>query len=279
MKRRNDDAETAAWELLQEAVYADVPHARSVIGSPEGVSTFSAEDVRRFYKAHYTAGSTLIVIVGDFQTRDVLEHLRREFRSMPRGNPPASRPEAALQTPGAERRVKKTVQQTYAIYGLSTPPAHHPDQEALDLLAVLLGDGRNARLVHTLREEKELVWSVGATNITQESPGIFAIFTEADAKKSPWVAPAVRSILQGLQRQPPTAEEIQRAKNLIQTSRLQGYESFHNQAAALGAYALEGHLDRLRYYLPKVLALKAKDLESVIDRYFSQALCSAVVEP
>ena len=250
-----------------------------MIGSLETVASFSAEDVRRFYEAHYVTGNTLVVVVGDFKTGDVLKQLRREFSSMPRGRPREVRPDTALQPPGSERRVRKSVQQTYAIYGLATPPAQHPDQEALDLLAVLLGDGRNARLVHTLREEKELVWSVGATNITQESPGIFAVFTEADAKKGPAVGPAVRAVLQSLKKHPPTPEEIQRAKNLIQTSWLQGYETFHSQASALGSYALEGHLERLRYYLPKILALQPRHLEHVIDRYFSQEMCSAVVEP
>jgi predicted Zn-dependent peptidase len=70
-----------------------------------------------------------------------------------------------------------------------------------------------------------------------------------------------------------------RAKNMIQTSWLQGYETFHNQAATLGAYALENHLGRLKTYLPKILALDQGDLANVIRRYFSNPLCSAVVEP
>jgi predicted Zn-dependent peptidase len=182
--------------------------------------------------------------------------------------------------PGAvQRSLKKPVQQAYVVYGFPTPPAIHPDQEALDLLAVLLGDGRNSRLVHTLREEKKIVWSIGASNLTQEGRGIFAVFAECDAKKRPVVEPAMRSILEGLQKRPPTKEEIGRAKNLIQTSWLQGYETFHNQAATLGAYALEGHLARLKNYLPKILSLEVRDLKTVIDRYFSQNLCSAVVEP
>ena len=133
--------------------------------------------------------------------------------------------------------------------------------------------------MHTLREEKKLVWSVGASNLTQEGRGIFAVFAECDAKKRPVVGPAVRSILEGLRKRPPTREEIRRAQNLIQTSWLQGYETFHNQASTIGSYALEGHLHRLKNYLPRILALGMPDLAKVIDRYFSQNLCSAVVEP
>ena len=141
-------------------------------------------------------------------------------------------------------------------------PADHPDQEALDLLAILLGDGRNARLVHRLREEKKIVWSVGASNITQEGPGIFAVFAEFDAPKNDSaVAAGVRAVLRGLRSSPPTESEIHRAKNLMQTSWLQGYETFHNQASTLGAYALEDHLSRAcGIILPKILSLRRRDL-------------------
>ena len=279
MKRRHDDAETMAWELLQEAMYADPAHARPVIGSAETVSSFSTETVRRFYRTHYTAANSLVVMAGDFKTSTVLELLRNELSSIPGGEKRAKRLDPVLHPEPVHKSLKKSVQQAYLVYGFSTPPADHPDQEALDLLAVLLGEGRNSRLVETLREDKKLVWSVGASNITQESMGIFALFAEADAKKQAAVGPAVRKILDGLRRHPPTQEEIRRAKNLIQTSWLQGYETFHNQAAMIGSYALEGHLERLNRYLPKILSLRSSDLKTVIDRYFSQDLCSAVVAP
>ncbi len=279
MKRRHDDPETMTWELLQKAIYADPAHSRPVIGNLETVSSFSAETVRRFYEAHYTAANTLVVVVGDFKTRDVLSEIRREFRSMSKGVPRDDRPPSRVRHEAWQEHLQKPIQQAYAVYGFPTPPAAHPDQEALDLLAVLLGDGRNARLVHTLREEKKLVWSIGSSNITQEGPGIFAIFAECDAKNRPKIGPAVQTLLRELKKHPPTSEEIRRAKNLIQTAWLQGYETFHNQASTLGSYALENQLERLQHYLPKILSLDRQDLTRVIADYFSQELCSAVVEP
>lgn len=279
MKRRHDDAETLAWESLQDALYADTAHARPVIGSEATVSSFSAETVKRFYRQHYTGLNTIVVIAGDFSSRQVLKQLANEMGGMPKGLRRAARAEPLHHTGPREKRLRKDVQQSYSVFSFPTPNAAHPDQEALDLLAVLLGDGRNSRLVHALREEKELVWSIGASNLTQEGPGIFAIFAESDAKKQTSVAPAVRQILQGLAKRLPSEEEIRRAKNLIQTSWLQGYETFHNQASVIGSYALEGHLDWLKRYLPKIMALKQADLKRVIDRYFTQELSVAVVEP
>ncbi len=279
MKRRQDDAETMVWELLQQSLYADSTHARPVIGSEETVTSFSAQTVRSFYETHYSVANTLVVIAGDFSSKQVLGQLEREMASMPKGLKNRPRP-LPMHHPGSvHKRIRKNVRQSYSVHAFSTPSARHPDQEPLDLLSVILGDGRNSRLVHTLREEKELVWSVGSSNITQEGPGIFAVFAESDRKKSPKVSQGVHDVLKSLIKRPPTQEEIQRAKNLVQTSWLQGYETFHNQASVVGAYALDDQLDRLTAYLPRLLSLNAKDLQAVIHRYFGQELSSAVVEP
>ena len=279
MKRRNDDAETMGWELLQRALYSDISHSRPVIGSLETVSSFSADTVRRFYKAHYTAHNALVVVVGDFNSKEILALIKKEFRVMPKGEKRLPRPKSVMPSELLHRHLKKAVQQSYVLCGFPTPPASHKDQEALDLLAVLLGDGRNSRLVRILREEKKLVWSVGASNITQEGPGLFGVFAECDPKNRGQLLPEIRAILASLTKHPPTAEEIGRAKNLMQTSWLQGYETFHNQGSTVGSYALEHQLPRLERYLPTILSLTRSDLSRVIKTYFAQNLCSAVVEP
>jgi zinc protease len=155
MKRRHDDAETMAWELLQKAVYADTAHARPVIGTPESVSSFSPQTVKAFYQTHYTTANTLVVLAGDFKSKEALRWIAKEFASMPRQALRGHPPKTEFQARPIQLRLQKPVRQAYAVYGMPTPSANHPDQEALDLLAILLGDGRNARLVHTLREEKK----------------------------------------------------------------------------------------------------------------------------
>ena len=162
MKRRNDDAETMAWELLLnwKAIYADVPllRLRKVIGSLEGNGSLRshAETVQRFYKTHYSAPNTLVVVVGDFKSRDILKRIRREFSSMPKAPRPVPRPLSELHTEASQKSLKKKVQQAYTIYGFPTPPAAHSDQEALDLLADFFSaTDAMRRLVHTLRRRRE----------------------------------------------------------------------------------------------------------------------------
>jgi len=278
IKRRNDDPDAVLWDQLNEALFENPAWRRSVIGTPSTVASVSSETLRGFYGKYYTASQCLLVVTGAFPLQTMRRWIRQEFGRMPAGDPP--RPRVFELDSGARRhiRLQKPVRQSYAAFGFSTPPANHPDQEALDLVAAILGEGRGARLVHQLQEEKKLVWSISATNMTHDGPGIFAIFAECDPGKRAAFEAELKKLLRVLRRSPPTEWEITRAKNVIQTAWLQGLESTHNQASTIGLYAIENHLDRFQQYLPKVLSLTRHSLEDVIERYFSSPMGSAVIE-
>jgi len=279
MKRRFDDPETTVWESLMEALYRDSVHQRPVIGSLESVSALTAAQIRDFYQTHYVAPRTLVVLAGDFTESEGRRWIEGTFRSMPTGEAPPRRPLARMTAEARALRVQRTVKQAYSAWAVPGPVGDHQDQEALDLLAVILGEGRNARLVRKLYEEEKIVWSISATHFTQQTGGMFAVFADCEPSKRRRVDAAVRRELDRLHRHPPTRAELERAKNLVQTSWLQGFETFHSQAAIVGAYALDGQSKRLERYLPRLLALTRKDIQTVIERYFRRPWVSSVVEP
>ncbi len=279
MRRRFDDPETTVWESLQESLYRDTLHKRPVIGSLETVSALKAEDLQTFYRTHYVGQRSLVVITGDLTFKHAREWVQKAFSAMPKGDAALKRPAARMSQEPRAFKVQRRVKQAYTAYAVPGPLATHQDQEALDLLAVILGDGRNARLVRRLYEEKKLVWSISTTHHTQQTGGMFAIFAECAPQKRRAVDAAVRNEIARLLRTPPSLAELNRAKNLVQTSWLQGFETFHSQAGVVGAYALDHQLHRLKNYLPTLLAIKPSDIHHVAQRYFRHPLASAVVEP
>jgi zinc protease len=279
IKRRNDDPEALLWDLLNEALFREERLRRPVIGSPETVSAVGVEEVRSFYREFYRTGRCLVVVVGDFKTKQMLEWIQAAFNGMPTGR---GLPRPILRTPspaGQHLEMQRPVQQVYFALAFSTPPSTNPDHEALDLMASVLGDGRSSRLVRTLREEKKIVWSVSAANYGQEGPGVFSIFAECNAAKRSRVRASIEQILQSLKRRKPDRQELSRAKNLIQNAWLQSFETYHQQASTLGLYALDDQLERLEKYLPRILALTPAQMGVVFDRYLSpNTLSTAVIK-
>jgi len=278
IKRRHDDPDSLLWDLLNESLYADPRWRRPVIGSPETVRAVTADQVRRFYRRHYTVDRCVVTVVGDFDEKDVRRWLERAFSSMPAvGAPRTPRDTDAASPRPVPVRMQKPVRQSYAAYGFCTPPASSDDHDALDLLATILGDGRNARLVERLREDQRLVWSIGVSNLTHEGPGLFGVFAECDVDKERLLSGALDREWQRLRHSPPSAVEIARAKNLMQAAWWQSFETVHSQAATLGLYALEDQLDRLSSYWNRIRRLDQADLVSIIDRYGDAPMGSAVI--
>ena len=126
IKRRNDDPDVVLWDLLGDALFGSEPLRRPVIGSPETVALMTPESLRAFYRKYYCAQQMAIVVVGDFESKGMLELLKEGFGELAPGNAPARR--ASIEAPAAarHRRMLKPVQQTYMAFGFPTPPSINP---------------------------------------------------------------------------------------------------------------------------------------------------------
>ncbi len=279
IKRRNDDPESILWDLLNEALFTEERLRRPVIGSVETVAALSRDELWRFYRDFYRTGGSLVVVAGDFKSRQMLEWLSRAFDGMPPGTGPRRPTFSTDSYQSRHMSMQRPVQQVYSAMGFPTPPSSHPDHEALDLLAAVLGDGRSSRLVQTLREKKKIVWSVSTDNYGHEGPGIFSVFAECSPSKQKLLRPEVERLFGSLRRRPIQRDELSRAKNMIHNAWLQSFETYHQQAASLGLYALDDQLERLENYLPRILALEVGDLADTAERYLQTLpLSSAVIE-
>ena len=71
---------------LYELVFRGTPYAHPPEGTVEGLKSITLEDVRNFYRAHFTAGNALLGIGGGFDpsTREALE---RSLEALPQGGP------------------------------------------------------------------------------------------------------------------------------------------------------------------------------------------------
>jgi zinc protease len=207
----------------------------------------------------------------------MLRWLHAAFDRMPAGNGPSRTISRGDGYTPKHLTQRKPVQQVYAALGFPTPPSTHPDHEALDLLAAVLGEGRSSRLVQTLREKQKLVFAVTAANYGHEGPGIFSIFAECSPARRKELRPAVERVIRSFLRSL-TQQELTRAKNMIQNAWLQSFETYHQQASTVGLYALDNQLERLETYLPRLLAVTPSQLAMIAGRYFkSRPLSSAVI--
>src|SRR5213078_1428952 len=91
-------------ERFNELAYDNFAYKHSVIGSMEDLNAATVDDVVQFFKTYYAPNNAVLVVVGDFNTKDALAHNANNFEAIPRQpNPPAVDITAPEQN--AERRI------------------------------------------------------------------------------------------------------------------------------------------------------------------------------
>jgi len=258
-------------ELLQSTIYDNFAYKHSVIGSMEDLNAASVEDVSQFFKTYYAPNNAVVVLVGDFKTKDALAKLRKTFESIPRqDNPPAvdmTEPEQK-----AERRA--TVDDVLARaarldIAFKAVPGNTADFYALQVLSAGLQSGQSSRLYQKLVKEKELVTSVGGFVDEKRGPGVF--YTSATVRqgmKPEDVEAVIYEEIERLQKEPIADWELQKAKNSTRRTFINGLQSSILRAITIGQYTTYyGDPNLINTRLDKVAAVTKEDVQRVANKY------------
>ena len=243
---RRQSLENAPYGIVEEGMMHQLfpkehPYYADVIGSHQDIQSAKLEDVRNFFKLYYAPNNASLAIVGDFQPEHAKELVEKYFGPLKRGE---DVPRIKAQTPPitAERRavVQDNVQLPRVYMAWLTSPIFKPGDAEADLSAALLGGGKSSRLYKKLVYEKQIALDV---SVNQQSLILGSVF-EVQATARPGVKPedlekAINAELDAFRTGGPTAAELTRARNVIESRIIQGLET-------LGGFG--GVADRLNSY-------------------------------
>ena len=140
-----------AYEALFALLWQAHPYRTPVIGWRSDVEKASAEVCQKFFSTYYAPNNIVVAIAGEFDAQDAVARLERTIGRMkpaaviPR-NPTVEPPQRG------ERRavVHLDVHSPLLAAAWHAPATGSPDGEALDVLSVLLSEGRSSRLYRSL---------------------------------------------------------------------------------------------------------------------------------
>jgi zinc protease len=228
---RRQSVENAPYGLVEEGLFhqlfpKDHPYYADVIGSHQDIENARLNDVREFFRQYYSPNNASLAITGDITPAQAKELVEKYFGSIPSG-PPV--PKIAVQPPviTAEKRstVTDSVELPRVYMGWITPSIFKPGYAESDLLAQLLGGGKSSRLYKSLVYEKQIAQDV---TVTEQNLLLGSVF-ELVATCKPGVKPedmekAISDELAKLRADGPTQAELDRARNVIETRRMEGLE-------------------------------------------------------
>ncbi len=269
--RTEDDPQGALVEALFAQAYLSHPYHWPVIGWFGDLDAMTLDDLQRHYDTFYSPNNATLLVVGDIKADTLLPTIKQLFEPIPRG--PGPKPVATMEAEQkGERRflLKREAQVPFVMMGYRVPNYTSDDSYALDVLESILSRGKSSRLYQSLVYDQKLSLAVGAEyGLMQTDPGLFYFYAlVSPGQKVEMVEDALHKEIKRLQNEPPTEQELQRAKNQVEAARVFEQDSNFRHAMLLGqAESVGAGWRRVDQFLDRIRAVTAKDVQRVARQY------------
>ncbi len=273
-----DRPESFCFEKLMGSAYTAHTLRRPITGYEDVVAGLTCNDIVDFYRTWYVPGNMAIAVVGDVRKEQVYQAMSTWFGGMKPGAPPEA---AIIPEPRQQaRRLKRyrgDIRSAHLNMGFHVGGIFSPHAYACDLLANILGEGRSCRFHQNLREKNALVTSVGASILAEKDCGLFIIEAILDGKNIKKTRDGIFRELQRIKDHGVTSYELQKAKNMVESSYVFSQETVEGLSRKLGYYEMMGDYTLLDRYIQMLYAVTEEEVQQVACTYFDKEKSTEIV--
>jgi len=268
-----DDPGRRASRTLWATAYQSHPYRHPIIGYPEIYNLLTRDDVVAYYRKKYVPNNLVFAVVGDVNAVEVETFLRdatKDFKRAP-AEPafiPAEPPQ--LSTRRRDEEMAVNVSRLYLAWHV--PALTHPDVYALDVLGMILGQGRSSRLYREVQQKRGLVHSIDAGCYTPGQPGLFIIDALTDPDKREAAIAAIQEQVRSAIDPGVSDDEIQKAIKMSTAQHLDKFKTMEGQASDLANNEiLVGDPNFSDRYLANLSRVTRADVQRVAREYLTDA--------
>jgi zinc protease len=242
IKRGNDDPGGQIGRKIFQDLYEGSEAGRPIIGFSEEVKGFTRETLMNFWKTWYRPENMSLVVVGQLSEEDA-RSLAEKYFGMRAGKSSGNTRFGSGRHSGIRRVVKEGVraviidgdfEQTRVDVAIGAPAIDDPDSALVDTAAYVLGGSEVSRLQRRLKEKEAIVNAIGASAYTPAFEGVFEVSAALEPEH---FSAAIKSIGRELgllmNGEPPTDQEIERARAASRIGRIHREETVDGVARAL----------------------------------------------
>ena len=271
IKRGNDSPGRQGSRLLFSTVYKNHPYGIPVIGFDRIIKKVTRKTLVSYYQSRYIPTNMHLVVAGDFNTAEMAKSIDQTFgriktfklRNVKRKTEPKQN--------GLRVKIEKApFEEAQFHIAWRIPGAHHKDVAALDVLAMILGQGDSSRLAKKLRLESPLTNSIGAGTFTPKDTGLFTVSGSLNPDQLSAALEALKAELLRICSEPPSADEMRRAITNLESEEFYAMETIEGVARKAGSFEnLMGDYAYFQKFLKQVYALTPDDILKTARKYLA----------
>jgi len=283
LEERNQRIENEPSARLSEQVtaaqYLNHPYHKPTIGWRHEMETLDREDALNFYRRFYAPDNAVLVVAGDVTPEEVKALAEKTYGKIERQGPIAARKRPQEPPQIAERRVtfadvrvtQPSFQRSYLVPSNTT--AKEGEDDALDLLAHILGGGSNSRFYRALVQDQRVATNAGAwyqsTSLDATRFGLYA--TPAAGVALEKVESAIDDVIAAFLDKGPSAEELERSKSRMIADYVYAQDNQSTLARMYGAALTTGStVEDVQARPERLRAVTAEQVRDAARRYLDK---------
>jgi predicted Zn-dependent peptidase len=267
IKMYEDSPASTAWDRARRIYFADHPLGNTILGTTESIRALTREQMQHYYDRRYGAGNIVAVAAGQFEWPRLLDLLAEVGRTWPNHSASRRHLGEARGAGGIHILTKGDVSQENVLLLGAGAPAESPLRYAAATMALAIGDDTGSRLywelVHPGRVE-----SASCGSEQDQGCGLMVTSFTCDPADAAENLAITQRILEQIQREGLTAQELEQAKNKI-TSRLvrSSERPMGRMRSIAGSWLYLRELTDLDTELSRFDAVDLSAIREYLDRY------------
>lgn len=275
IRMRQDQPWTKVYNACNAGMYTNHPYKRDVIGTPEIISQVSQSEILEYYKTFYSPKNITTIIVGDFDNDIVLNKVINEFQGKWKSN------EAKNVFTEPDRPINETkyteqtalINSAFMMFGYLGPIACDlKNSTALEMLAIILGDGTSSRLYQNLIEKQpEPIFNViNAEHYQFKDGDNFFIQANFKPEKKNEAIDLIKNEIVKLQSEAVSTNEFLKAKKKIKSQFAHNAETVSEIGETIGYYTTVcDDLKLIEDYLNILEEISIEYLQEAANKYLN----------
>jgi len=270
-RHKFDDPTTYALERLYATAFSQHRLKRWPVGTEEGLKAITSEQIQSFYNNFYVPSNIILVVAGGVGTFQVLPAIQYFYgQAKPGTVSSTASPEEPPQQFLRYANERGDLSRTIVSIGYHVPGIKSKQAAALELLAVLLGQGRGARLNRALHETRGVVTEVAANYLGLADTGFFTVQMQLDPKRIDSAEAAFFEEIERFRRLTVSDGELQRAKAFLEKQIIDRMSTISGKAQMLAYFeAARGGYKLASKYIDQIQAVTAEQIQQVAAQYLT----------
>ena len=268
---RGENAPTAVLiKRMQSIAYDWHNYGHATIGNRSDIENVEIGNLQKYYRMYYQPDNAVLLVAGKFDPDKTLKLVTKYFGAIPRPTRQLPKLWTVEPTQDGERSftVRRVGDMEVVALGYKIPSALHPDAEALDFATFALTDTPSGRLHKALVETGKAV-QVASLSLdgVDGSLQIIAAILKKGEPIEPVETEMIREV-EGFHDNPPTTEEMERARRSFANSAERTLDDHENIGIRLSEFIALG--DWRMFFLARDRAQKetAAAVQEAAGKYF-----------